>query len=378
MTLDLKPQWRSTVVAFRGYNVSNGGRSAELLRHPEYGPVVKEFLLEASELCSEVTGARTDLVRRVRRGVTTRLDTFAKDIALIVALELAQIRLLEQFHQIEYRQARMAFGYSLGELSALVCGGVCRMRDILPPLLSLAGECAELGHDVTMGVVFSRGSELEMTAVERLCRTINRAGQGVMGVSARLSPNTVLVLGQGDTIDRFKVEMPALLGPHVHLRKNRERWPPLHTPILWERSVTNRAAAQSHTIPFSETAPQPPVFSLATGGISYTGGDDALSVLNRWIDHPQLLWEAVYETLSTGVSTVVHVGPEPKLIPATFRRISENVTTQVSGTSPRSLGLRAMSTIWRPWVSKWLSRRSALLRAPSIKHVILEDWLLDS
>ena len=79
-----------------------------------------------------------------------------------------------------------------------------------------------------------------------------------------------------------------------------------------------------------------------------------------------------------GVDTVVHVGPEPNLIPATFRRISENVKAQISGASPKSLGLRAVSTIWRPWLASWLSSKSALLRAPNVEHVILEDWLLEN
>ena len=30
----------------------------------------------------------------------------------------------------------------------------------------------------------------------------------------------------------------------------------------------------------------------------------------------------------------------------------------------------------RPWLGKVLSARVALLRAPFVKHVIVEDWLL--
>ena len=31
----------------------------------------------------------------------------------------------------------------------------------------------------------------------------------------------------------------------------------------------------------------------------------------------------------------------------------------------------------RPWLSALLPSRAALLRAPLLKHVILEDWLLE-
>ena len=79
MAINLKDQWGSTVVAFRGYNVGNRGRSAELLRHPQYGPVVKKLLREASAICSQASGQKTDLVRRVRGGSKTRLGNFAQD-----------------------------------------------------------------------------------------------------------------------------------------------------------------------------------------------------------------------------------------------------------------------------------------------------------
>jgi [acyl-carrier-protein] S-malonyltransferase len=130
-----------------------------------------------------------------------------------------------------------------------------------------------------------------------------------------------------------------------------------------------------HTLPMNGHTLRPPVFSLVTGKADYSDYT-ARQILNRWIDHPQLLWDAVYETLAIGADTVIHVGPEPNLIPATFRRLSENVTEQISGSSPRSLGLRAVRTFWRPWLARWISGKSALLRAPLVRHVILEDWLL--
>src|SRR5262245_10477962 len=138
MTIDLKARWPSAVISFRGYNTTNLGRSAELLGDPDYGPVVLAYLVETSEMCSQATGQKIDLVQRVLAGEETRVEEFPQDVALIVALELAHIRLLEQFHGISYGAARMAYGYSLGEITALICGGMCRVEHILPPLLILA------------------------------------------------------------------------------------------------------------------------------------------------------------------------------------------------------------------------------------------------
>ncbi len=273
-------------------------------------------------------------------------------------------------------RASSAFGYSLGEIAALVCGGVYRLPDVLPPLLSMAKEAAELARDVTMGVLFSRGPELNIEAVERLCTQINMEGRGVVAISSLLSPNTVLLLGQEDTIDRFAARMGDVLPDKTYLRKNKDRWPPLHTPILWQQLIPNRGRPPDAR-PFAGgmQRPQPPVISLVTGKASYNDFNSR-KLINQWIDHPQRLWDAIYETLVAGVETIIHVGPAPNLLPATYKRISDNVTVQLSGRTLNSLGLRAVSSVWRPWLSKVLSSRTALLQAPFIEHIVLEDWLL--
>jgi [acyl-carrier-protein] S-malonyltransferase len=260
-------------------------------------------------------------------------------------------------------------------VAALVAGGVYRMRDVLPPLVSLSPEAADLARDATMGVVFSRGPELSFDAVDRLCTQINAEGRGVIGISAQLAPNTILLLGQGDTVDRFGQRLGDSLPEKTHLRKNKDRWPPLHTPLLWERHIPNRAAVMMHTTAGGFVAPQPPILSLVTGKVSYNDYNSR-QLLARWIDQPQRLWDAIYETLAEGIATIIHVGPDPNLIPATYKRLADNVQTQLKGRSLNSLGLRAVSSVWRPWLQRVLSSRTALLHAPLVRHIILEDWLL--
>src|SRR5436190_15867363 len=105
----------SAAFAFRGYNVTNLGRSHELLAHAVYGPTVEQYLREASEICSSVVGRNVDLVARVQRQEETSVETYDEAISLIAAMQLAQVRLLEEFFDIHYSDVPLAYGYSLGE-----------------------------------------------------------------------------------------------------------------------------------------------------------------------------------------------------------------------------------------------------------------------
>jgi [acyl-carrier-protein] S-malonyltransferase len=114
------------------------------------------------------------------------------------------------------------------------------------------------------------------------------------------------------------------------------------------------------------------VFSLVTSRTDYNALT-ARDILQRWTDHPQMLWDAIQETFNSGVETIVHLGPEPNLIPATYKRVSDNVQSAMK----ERFGLRAVQAVARrSWLSALLPESAALLRAPLVEHVILEDWLL--
>jgi len=374
---DLKDRISNSAFVFRGYNVTNLGRSTELLTHRTYGTIVERTLQEVSKIASDLLSRKIDLLERVRQKQETDLETYADAVALILAMEQAQLKLLEEFFDIEYSRARMGFGYSLGEIGALVAGGVMDLSTALHAPLLLAADCVELARDVTLGVLFSRGPALDANAVYKLCLRINTAGKGVVGISSFLAPNSMLLMGQGDTIDRFADLMPEWLPQKLYLRKNDSRWPPLHTPIVWQRNIPNRSAVMMQTLPGGFSGPTPAVLSLVTGKLSYNDFN-ARDLLARWVDHPQRLWDAVSETLAMGIDTIVHVGPEPNLVPATFKRVADNVTTQMAAKSWEGVGLRAVSrAVRRPWLAKILPTRSSLLRAPYVQQINLEDWLLE-
>ena len=376
MPNELQIRIDTTAFAFRGYNTQNLGRTPELLAHPVYGPTMGRFLELGSEICAGVIGRPVDLVRRVVDRDEPDLNHYAEAVALVMAVEIAQLQLLEKHFGVYFSEARLAFGYSLGELTAVAAAGIFDMDHVMRVPIAMAADAAELAKNVRMGVLFSRGPAIDETDVRRLCRQITAEGGGTIGISAILSPNTYLLLGQKDTVARFQAIMHEALPAPAHIRMNPDRWPPMHTEIVRQSHIPDRASVLMETMPGGFVPPCPPIVSLVTGKRSY---DDfhARDILRQWADHPQRLWDAVYETLAAGVTTVVHVGPGPNLVPATFHRLSDNVQQQAAGNSWSSLGRRAAAGLARrPWLSAILPSRTALLRAPSVSHIILEDWLL--
>ena len=373
MAANLATKIQSTAFAFRGYNVTNLGRTAELLADSRYEETLALHLEAAARTCSDVSGEPVDLIARVRREEETTLATYDEAVSLIVAVEQAQLTILREQFDVDFAKAKMAYGYSLGEISALVSCGVLSMDAALRIPLMLTPDCVALAEEVTLGILFSRRAVLPMHDVNRLCLRINSEGQGVMGISAYLAPNSVLLMGQGDTLQRYKACLRDDVDETAHLRLHGGDFPPLHTPILWERYIPNRAALLMHTMPGGFVAPQPKLLSLVTGKFSYNDYN-AREIIQRWIDHPQRLWDAVYETLDSGVERVIHVGPAPNIIPSTFKRLSDNVEVQTRG----RLGVHALKAIVpHPWLKRILPSQAALLRAPLVEHVVLEDWLLE-
>jgi [acyl-carrier-protein] S-malonyltransferase len=200
----------------------------------------------------------------------------------------------------------------------------------------------------------------------------------MVGASSYLSPNTVLVIGHGETLDRLERVMPGFLPEKTMLRRKPHRLPPLHTPLVWQRNIPNRAATALYRITGGGNRPPTPrVVSCVTGAASYDA-HNARDTLIRWVDQPQLLWDVIYETLVSDVDLVVHAGPAPNLIPATFERLSNNVSKQLGNRYLQMLGRGVGSRINRhAWLSRVLPSKAALLRAPHVQHVILEDWLLE-
>ena len=323
---ELNKRLPAAAFAFQGYDMTNLGRSHELLEHPQFGAVVEDYLVRASVVCNEFTGGKTDLLHRIAKrfrhtaptdlrsrvwtNQETTLENFAEAVGMVVAMELAQIEILQRFFDVPYAGARLAYGHSLGEIAAVVAGGVFSMEDALKVPLSLANDCVRLARGVTLGVLFSRARQLPLDEVYKQCTYINSEGRGAVGVSAQLSPNTLLVMGREDTLDRLRDRMQETQQDKVLLRKNTGHWPPLHTLLVREKYIPNRSSVMLRTMPGGFGAPSVPILSMVTGSISY-GDYNARDLLSRWSDHPQRVWDAVYGTLTRGIHT--RIGPGSRL-----------------------------------------------------------------
>ncbi len=374
----LRQQLPRAAFAFRGYNITNLGRTPELWQVEAYRPILEHWLNIGSRVCLQQHGLTTDLVARVVGKLEADLDHYAEAIAMIMAVEFAQIELLETVHGIEYKDAKLVYGYSLGELTAVAANQMISPAQAMEVPIALAHDCATLAHDIKMGILFSRTEAIDERLVARLCEDITSQGQGVIGISAVLSPNTYLVLGQRETLARFKGRMHTSLPESALLKRDPNTWPPLHTPIVRQRHIPDRGSVMMEKMSPTPGLSRPMLFSLATGSPSYQS-EPAREILRRWIDHPQRLWDAVVYTLKEDIELVIHVGPGPNVIPATFQRLSDNVRQQLAQMSLTGIGMRAVSNLVnRRWLANLLPNRAALLRAPMVKQVVLEDWLLEN
>src|SRR3954468_11738897 len=101
------------------------------------------------------------------------------------------------------------------------------MDEVLSAPASMAEDAAALSENCVMGILFSRGPAIDEMDVNRLCRLITSEGKGTIAISSILTPNTYLLLGQNDTVARFKSQMHQFLPMPAHIKVNPERWPPL-------------------------------------------------------------------------------------------------------------------------------------------------------
>ena len=156
----LQAEIATTCFAFRGYNTTNLGRTPELLAHPAYRPTVVRYLELAGEICANEIGRPVDLVRRVTASSEPGLDAYAEAVALIMAVELAQVQLLEEFHGVHFSTSKLCYGYSLGELTTIACAGVFDMNEVMRVPIAMATDSAELAENTTMVVLFCAGRRL--------------------------------------------------------------------------------------------------------------------------------------------------------------------------------------------------------------------------
>lgn len=370
-------QLRDSVLALRGYNITNHGKTPQLLKHPQYGPILRKHLEQTSTIASQILNQQIDLVQITRDERPSTLETYPADLALIIAVELAHVEIMLEELNADLLDCKYLLGYSLGEVTAIVLTGIFTLEQALAPVLMLAQESAQLATTSSMGILFSRGTLLDFNVIERLCLELTAEGHGTISVSTFLSPNTVLLIGQGDTLDRMRERMPLNFPRGTQLRKNPNNWPPLHTPIVRQMNLSNRTAVLLEKTPGGFHKPNPPILSCVTGDFSYTD-TNARELMTRWTESPQKLWQALHKLLDEGIETLIHLGPEPNIIPATIDRIASNVNNHLNPATWTGYSLKTLSHFAsnRRWLRNLISSDAALLRAPYLQQVVFEDYLL--
>ena len=291
-----------------------------------------------------------------------------------MAIESIQLALLRELFNVNYFDASFSFGFSLGEIGAVIAGGVFDLNSALEVLLPLADDCVALARDATLGVLFTRSRELALDDIRRLCLEVNQEGRGVVGISAQLARTRCSSLAN-------KIRSIVLwLGPKTRstytfifartitagLRSTRRSCgksksptgPPSGcTPC---RSFMQRRAARlfaGHR-QLRLHAGQTPANCSANGSTIHS--DSGMPFMKRWFPASQPCYTSALGRTLFLLRLSVY---------------SANVISQTQ----ESRSLRALSAaVRRLWLRRLLPHRAALLRAPFIKHVILEDWLLDN
>ena len=251
------------------------------------------------------------------------------DVAMIVAMEIAQIALLEEFFGVPVREARLSFGYSIGELTRP--GRRRRLHDRPAPARPAgAGRRRRRARPRRDdGRPLHQGPRAAAEDVERLCLAVSSEGRGLIGPSAFLSPNTALLLGQGDTLDRLEAHDARVL-PRARSCSGASRTGGRRCTRPWSGSGTSPTGPPSPCTG-SRAAGQP----VAPGHlVRHRRGElrrPQQPRAPRPLDRRARNGSGTSSTRRSppGVEVVVHVGPAPNLIPATFARLGNNVSRQL-------------------------------------------------
>ena len=325
---DLKKRIATAALVFRGYDLTNLGRAPEFLEHRAYGPVVRAILDSASVLCGDVLGKKVDLAARILAARTVH----ARDLRSRYRHDRRHGAGPDPAARRVFRRPGSAGAAELRPQHRRAVGAGRRrhVHDGATPAdpagpgdrLRRADRQHHDGDSVDSG-----RHPLQIEDVQHLCSTISSRGQGLIGPSTYLSPYQVLLLGQGDTLDLLEQEMREYLPAGVTLRRKPNHWPPLHTPLVWERNIPNRTADDdvSHGRRAAQTDAERRLMHHGSGQLRRVEqpGDSGR------LDRSSPVRDAMEHTLASGAELVIHVGPEPKLLTTCFDRLSHKIMKQL-------------------------------------------------
>ncbi|MDR1322645.1 MAG: ACP S-malonyltransferase [Gracilibacteraceae bacterium] len=203
-------------------------------------------------------------------------------------------------------EARMAAGFSLGELPALVFAGALSFADGF----RLVRRRGELMQAAAAGPPNGMLAVLRLTAaqVDDICRR----HPGVYPANYNC-PGQTAVSGLIAAFPDFSAAVKAAGGRTMPLAVSAA----FHSPLMAPAAAAFRAEAA--TAVFSP--PVIPVYANRTAEPYGTGGTDGADHLSRQIDHPVRWEESMRHMLAAGADTFIEVGPG-KTLSGFLRKIS--------------------------------------------------------
>ena len=84
----------------------------------------------------------------------------------------------------------------------------------------MSKDAADLMDNVTLCFIFPLRKTYPSKNVHRLCEEINAEGDGVIGVSTHLAPNSMLLIGQNDTVESLKDRKAEITKERISVRIN--------------------------------------------------------------------------------------------------------------------------------------------------------------
>lgn len=221
-------------------------------------------------------------------------------------------------------EAQAMAGFSLGELSALVCGGSLSFAEGLRLVMRRGALMQEAADRVESAMAAVVGLEAE--TVERLC-----AGYSQVYPVNYNCPKQVSVSGHKDEMTGFKQDVKSSGGRALPLRVSGG----FHSPFM--APAAQRFARILREVAFQRTAV--PVYSDYTAQ-PYQG--DYAWLLERQISNP-VRWQAIVEDLAAhGFDTFVELGPGNTLCNLIHKTLSDARTFHVEDAASLSATLKEM------------------------------------
>ncbi len=285
-------------MVFPGQGSQSQGMQADLA---EQFPVVGNTYQEASELLGY------DLWQLVQDGPAERLG---ETVVTQPAMLTAGVAAYRAWRAAGGDEASQVAGHSLGEYSALVCGGAVSFADAMRVVIRRA----QLMQDAVPSGVGAMAAVLGLDddAVIKVCEEAS-----LVGVAEPVnfnSPGQVVLAGHAEAVDRA-VDLAKDAGARRAIKLAVSV--PSHSSLMIK-------AGESLSSALADADFRTPSISVvaATDGKAYVDADDIRSRLARQVHGPVQWVETIRAIIAGGATTIIECGPG-KVLAGLIRRIDK-------------------------------------------------------